>query len=106
MILQTNRSLANLIGFDAFGRNGRWIGFLNAYILLSFCAWYTVTTANFVLTINDFKKFVENSLVACGCLIVSVVYARFLISHDRFVLLLDDIQDIVSESSLIVNPTQ
>lgn len=99
LILQTYKFLVNLIGLDAFGRNGRWTEFRAAYISLSFFACFIMVTANFMLSIYDLKKFVEISFVACGMLMTLTIYVQLLINHDRFVLLLDDFQNIVNEST-------
>lgn len=102
LIFEVNKSLQSLIGFDSRDPNNSHIDYRKAIpftlpMLLTFIA----GLVNFVVNLDDLNK-ATGSMHPLSCFVILfTIHWHLLINRTRFIDLMDDLNDIVNESTYI-----
>lgn len=101
IILQTFKSLRNLVElpFNSVRLNEYGSKFCDAYVSVSFVAWFMLALVDLIRNAANFKEVCAPLIMVSGHVIITTIYWRFLLKRDGFKSLLDNLQDIVDEST-------
>lgn len=98
LILEVNKSLQKLIGLDSQNQNNpRVVLWRVVAFTLPLLSTISTALANFAFNLPELNKATESMHPICAFIIILTMHWHLLINRNKYVMLMDDLNEIVNE---------